>query len=285
MVYSAQILLYSNLHGNSDLQENIQEILTGMKSDGVLKAIQSDNSLMSFGSAMLKRVGRGRLPNVRQKLRQLGRLLVSLRCLSTEAAVFTDFIKPKEFDRVVDAVKKISSNPSELTEKGCQKYSLPSLALKLGHSLKRLAEVIRGRAIRDGDDERRKDVENFILLHDTEWADKISSHARQTIAERKYNEPDILPLTCDIVKLKDFLLHEIVRLSELLLKDINAVNWRNLAMVVLCRITIFNKRRGGETSQMKLSAYVNRKTGEWKDAENLEIISTLSPIEKKLMDR
>lgn len=137
----------------------------------------------------------------------------------------------------------------------------------------------------DGDDERRKDVENFILLHDTEWADKISSHARQTIAERKYNESDILPLTCDIVKLKDFLLHEIVRLSELLLKDINAVNWRNLAVVVLCRITIFNKRRGGETSQMKLSAYVNRKTGEWKDAENLEIISTLSPIEKKLMDR
>lgn len=59
LVYSAQILLYSNLHGNSDLQENIQEILTGMKSDGVLKAIQSDNSLMSFGSAMLKRVGRG----------------------------------------------------------------------------------------------------------------------------------------------------------------------------------------------------------------------------------
>lgn len=151
--------------------------------------------------------------------------------------------------------------------------------------MKRLAEVIRGRAIRDGDDERRKDVENFILLHDTEWADKISSHARQTIAERKYNEPDILPLTCDIVKQKDFLLQEIVRLSELLLKDINAVNWRNLAMVVLCRITIFNKRRGGETSQMKLSAYVNRKTGEWKDAENLEIISTLSPIEKKLMDR
>lgn len=129
-----------------------------------------------------------------------------------------------------------------LTEKGCQKYSLPSLALKLGHSLKRLAEVIRGRAIRDGDDERRKDVENLILLHDIEWADNISSHARQTIAERTYNEPDILPLTCDIVKLKDFLLHEIVRLSELLLKDINAVNWRNLAMVVLCRITIFNKR-------------------------------------------
>uniref|UniRef100_K1QNS1 Uncharacterized protein n=1 Tax=Magallana gigas TaxID=29159 RepID=K1QNS1_MAGGI len=32
----------------------------------------------------------------------------------------------------------------------------------------------------DGDDERRKDVENY-----TEWADKISSHARQTIAERK----------------------------------------------------------------------------------------------------
>lgn len=124
-------------------------------------------------------------------------------------------------------------------------------------------------------------------MHDTEWADKISSHARQTIAERKYNESDILPLTCDIVKLKDFLLQEIVRLSELLLKDINAVNWRNLAMAVLSRITIFNKRRGGETSQMKLSAYLKRKTvtGEWKDAENLEIISTLSPIEKKLMDR
>lgn len=60
LVYSVQILLYSNFDENSDLQENIQEILTGMKSDDVLKAIQSDNCLMSFGSAMLKRVGRGR---------------------------------------------------------------------------------------------------------------------------------------------------------------------------------------------------------------------------------
>lgn len=76
-------------------------------------------------------------------------------------------------------LKKISLNPAELTERGCQKYSLPSLALKFGHSLIRLVEVIRGRAIRDGDDERRKDAENFILLHDTELADKISSHARQ----------------------------------------------------------------------------------------------------------
>lgn len=42
-----------------------------------------------------------------------------LRCLLIEVVVFIDFIKLKDFDRVVDVVKKISLNFLEFIEKGC----------------------------------------------------------------------------------------------------------------------------------------------------------------------
>lgn len=49
----------------------------------------------------------------------MGWFLVLLRCLLIEVVVFIDFIKLKEFDRVVDVVKKISLNFLEFIEKGC----------------------------------------------------------------------------------------------------------------------------------------------------------------------
>lgn len=49
----------------------------------------------------------------------MGWFLVLLRCLLIEVVVFIDFIKLKEFDRVVDVVKKISVNFLEFIEKGC----------------------------------------------------------------------------------------------------------------------------------------------------------------------
>lgn len=173
----------------------------------------------------------------------------------------------------------------ELTVRGCPKYRKPSLALKLGHSLKKLAEIKRGQCMRSGDDAGKNDAENYILLHETEWAEKVSSHALQTLAERKFNEPSLLPLTEDVVKLKGFLLKEMQTLITLLNgSQVSVSIWRDLAMATLCRVTVFNKRRGGETGQMLLSSYVNRRTN-WKEAENLEVTSTLEPLEIKLMNR
>lgn len=47
-----------------------------------------------------------RITNVRQKLRELGRLLLVLNKLNSHCKSFFDYLCPEHFDDVLDAVKK-----------------------------------------------------------------------------------------------------------------------------------------------------------------------------------
>jgi len=64
----------------------------------------------------------------------------------------------------------------------------------------------------------------------------------------------------------------------------NIQNWRELTELTICRLTIFNKRRSNEPSNLLVKRYLTR---EQKAARNVhkDILSSLSPIEKQLMQR
>ncbi|XP_069109914.1 uncharacterized protein [Argopecten irradians] len=57
--------------------------------------------------------------------------------------------------------------------------------------------------------------------------------------------------------------------------------WRYLAQLALCRVCVFNRRRGGEVGEMLLTSYQERNM----EQGSKELISCLEPIEKKLMER
>ncbi|XP_060083514.1 uncharacterized protein LOC132562769 [Ylistrum balloti] len=289
---SSKLLLESSMaRNNSKVDQNFLTVVAGMKNDEVLDCIKSDNGLRLLGGSMIQKVGKSRLANVRQKLRELGRLLIELRKTTpvngTSLQNFDDVLKPQNFDRVTEVVWNIAgttpSGEEAFTQRGLPKYEKPSLALKLGHSLKRMAEMKRGCAIRCGDEVARKEAENYITLHTTEWNGKISSHASQTLSERRHNDPNLLPLTEDVIKLRRYLLDEQQRLIPQLRSAPSVSVWRTLAQVALTRVTVFNKRRGGETGQILLETYQNRIN--WNEAGNAEVLGTLQPLEKKLLER
>ena len=69
----------------------------------------------------------------------------------------------------------------------CEKYELPSLALKLGHSLKKkLAQIKIGQTLRKIGEVGLKEATNYLKLHDNEYGERISSQALNTFAERKF---------------------------------------------------------------------------------------------------
>lgn len=259
-------------------------LLSTMKSDKITETVKHDRGLMHLGTTKLKKVGLSRSANVRQKLRELSRLLLILKEShnGSEELEFYDFIHPKYFDDIVKCVKKLcEADDEEKSERGCPLYGKPSLALKLGHSLKKLAEVKRAQAIRNDDVTARKEADDYMLLHENEWAENVSTHATQTLVERKFNEPCVLPLTEDIVKLREFVMRKMEESIKVVKQNPNPTTWRELAMATLCRVTVFNKRRGGETGQMLMASYIMRS----KDTGGKEIVNALQPIERRLINR
>lgn len=55
-------------------------------------------------------------------------------------------------------------------------------------------------------------------------------------------------------------------------------SWHNLSQVTLTQIILFNRRREGEVSQMKMSSYLQRDTNPMQD----DILKSLSDFEKEL---
>jgi len=144
------------------------------------------------------------------------------------------------FDVVIDAVHMLTGKGDDI--------KTPSHALKMGHSLKKFCHILIGEALRKNDSARKDGVHCFLELIENEWSEKVSKHALETMAKRKFNKPMGIPLTEDVVKLST---HIKDNLEQLLKSNItNEDKHHRLMELTLARIVIFNKKRSGEPSNI-----------------------------------
>lgn len=139
-------------------------------------------------------------------------------------------------------------------------FRVPSLALKLGHNLKKIADIVECEAMIAGQDKVVQNAKRFKHLYATKWNECVSASALKTLYESKWNNPQLLPFTEDVKKMH---LHLELRRKEYQSKlnmEKNSKHWSNLARVTLCEVTLFNRRRSGEVSKMRLSSYILRDT-------------------------
>ena len=190
---------FDSQYHQKDFQEHV---LDSLRSDEISRAIKSDSLILLLGKTQFNKLGTSRAAQVREKLRILGRLKIHLRNnIGNATASIGDFITSDKYDTCVTAVKTLACVSEEKSLSGTQILDKPSLALKAGQLLKKVAELKKGQAIRVRDTEMKSDVSDFINLYEGEFTDAVSAIAHQTLSERKYNKKDVLPLTADLIKL------------------------------------------------------------------------------------
>ena len=86
----------------------------------------------------------------------------------------------------------------------------------------------------------------------------MSTHAHRTLYQGKRNKPNVLPTNADVVKMSSFLHESGAREVELLQgargPQIRPA-WKRLNEVTLCHLIMFNRRRQGEVTRMKLEDF------------------------------
>ncbi|XP_061170557.1 uncharacterized protein LOC133179888 [Saccostrea echinata] len=215
-------------------------------------------------------------------MRQLARLKTKINELLNKENDLHCYITPKHFDTVVKAVQDLAGYHQN--EQKISVFSTPSLALNLGHNLVKVAEIRRGNAIRKMDETMKKECDGYLEIHSSDWAPAVSSVALATLQTNKFNKPLALPVTSDLVLLKNHLDEQISELTKDLEKEgENATLWKKLAGAAMTRIILFNKRRSSEVSKLLCASYENRQN--WEETMNEEIASGLKPMEKILLKR
>ena len=281
---SARLLLKSAVlpetKGTADGEKLLLALCT--KRDEIAKLVIHDKILIHFGKTLLQKLGTRRKNDISQRLRQLARLKIAINDMTeSKHDQMYDIIAGKHFDLVVSAVKELVI--SYETEEGIIAFEKPGLALRLGHNLVKIGQIKFGMALRTDDTVGEKEAESFSKLLSNEWCDQISTIALATLKANKFNKPEILPVTSDLLKLKKYLSLQILELGARLEATPCYQTWRNLAEVTLTRIVLMNKRRGSETSKLLINAYLNRPN--WKESANQEILESLTDLEKQMFAR
>jgi hypothetical protein len=281
VVRRARMLMEFGLNCD-DGDQFVVDVLGTLRSDAITSTIKKDELIIAFGQSLYKRLGRYRSTEIAQRMRLLGRLLNHINKSNGFTKVtLMDCIDGRHFDDVLAGVEQLCGG--SMDETGRCIFLKPSLGTKLGHSLLKCAKLKKTKAIRNNSKKMEAQADRFIALHQSDWVDSISSKALMTLKLKRLKGPEQLPQTQDLIKLKEHLEKRIASLMSTLKRHYCFSTYRNLLEYALAALILFNKRRGGEASKLLLSAYTGRQ--DWNHASNQEIVSSLSEMEKKLIER
>ena len=285
---SLMLLQGAGLHLNcatskDDFDDLNEYVVRRMRNDETTAVVSNDEIILSFGNGLLDKKGMEKRHEIAGRMRQLARLLITIRDVTkTKVDLFT-CLSGSWFDRVVCATRQLCVVQSETTIQGVKMLQKPSLGIHLGYSLLKCCAVKRGKDLRSNSTEIHQEASTFAELMSIEWNNKVSAGAQQTLKERKYDKVELLPLTSDLLTLREFVKKELACAKENLEAECSDANWKSLAALVFVAVTCFNKRRGGEVARMTLKAFTQRPA--WKDIHSKEFTQSLTILELKLLER
>ncbi|KAJ8915394.1 hypothetical protein NQ315_008281 [Exocentrus adspersus] len=258
-----------------------RHILGTFKLDQISEICKTDEILLKFGNMLYEKYSSQQHEYLRQTLRQLSRLLIKAKELNTEVNSVSDLLQPKNFDVVIASVRSVCQSATNCVMD--DEYGIPSLALKIGHSLRKCALILRGISLRKNDLKTDRSMQGFLSLMEIEWRNRISTAALRTLKERKLNSTQLLPLTSDIIKINKYIDYEIDSFFNNACGIDIKTEWNRLASLTLSRIILLNKRRSGEASKMMLKHYATKPN--WKEQCTEELKKSLTPLEIRLADK
>jgi hypothetical protein len=253
-----------------------KEILSNFRNDDIGDLCKTDAMISTVGRILWERSGKKCKRNVMGEMRKLGNLLQVAKAISQKIDFSGhDMLNAANFRIVVEALNTVSTKDDESEKSG--------LRLSLGYLLKKAARFTKSEFIIDNQQDQVQQRDNFLSLLDCSWGHLFYSAQVAIESNREINlrRPQNLPVEEDVEKLRAYVMsriHEILNDQYLLFSASEYIELRSL---LVCRLTLFNGRRGGEPARLLLS--------EWRDAESDTWISpdmvekVIDPLERILI--
>lgn len=240
------------------ISSGLRSILADMVYDEVAQAVLDEDLLLQFGELLFSQHSsvKGSHEHIRQKLRQLGRLLLEARNITPLKRV-EDFFLPSNFPHVVSAVNVVAGYDRE-----SKSYRAPSLAIKLGYELQKICNMIKDNAVDSGDATRAQAAQSFLTVYQKNWSKLISGGALTTLRQNELSGRKKLPSGEDIRRLSSYLEGAQVLAERNLRGRFSMENYSALAQIMLVRTMFFNRRVSTEVSTLKISDFLARKVSE-----------------------
>ena len=259
----------------SMVSQDLKKIFERMRVDDVSLALKMDTIIIKYGNMLCRKHFNNddQTYHISNKLRELGRLLLHMQKQKL-VNKFEEIISPKMFPHLIKCVMELCGWDEE-----ARTIDVPSLGIKLGQILSKVSCMVKGDCIISGDISRRNAADDLDTLITLRWNDEIAKLSRTELETRKWNKPQLLPLTEDLKALKNHLSSVRKESVNILAKHADMQSYRNLCSSTLALLILLNRRRTGEASKLQLKHLDTLDRG---NEMNDQIKSSLSKFELEL---
>lgn len=247
---------------------------------------RSDEFIKGFGYHHFRRVqskvdkSQSHRKTIMREMRQTANLFFCFKEVAEQdnksVTSTLDFFDTNNFQCFMDAINVLTSR-----EEGGQKSGAKK---NLGHLINNIIRYYKGKCIWERDEAKLKEADYFerLLKH---FAGEIFEGAQYNCVKNRQLElrrPKHLPDEEDCFKLRNYTLDVIRALQDDFIFQDNA-QYSTLRDAVVCRLTLFNARRGGEPSRLTLKEWNDAEKGVWID--ETRNFKPADELEKALMGK
>jgi hypothetical protein len=254
---SAQVAMF----GPTTISREFREVvLERMVDDKVHRVILQDNIILRFGQKLFDG-GEGirtSVQSTKNNMRECARLLIEVRKLSSSVRDFQALLCVENWDLLVRATTNVAS----INRGVVSSNSTPSLALRLGYHISKIADMIEADCLKEKREEAEKKIARFRRLKNLSWRDSVTDIARRKLEGKQTNKVSMLPLAEDLQIMTKYVKKNIEEcLEEFEDGSADSLTWLKLSKFMLVRLVMFNRKRVGELSSFEISEFEKRTKG------------------------
>ena len=252
-------------------QEFIKSIVHRFHDDEIGNICRQDEMILLLGKGIYCK-GKDRKIAMTD-MRRVASLLKEFRASANDMTLTgKDLLHRTKFKLLEDALHTVSCKDDGTLKAG--------LKLSIGYLIKRCAKVMKGHYIIEGKFDEAQEIDRFNSVFELNWDFLFSKSKNQVDARRQdvLRRPKMLPVEEDVTLVRDYTVANIEKMTEDQYLQWDQSEFNRLRSLLVCRLTLFNARRGGEPCQMTLNDWHNAEKGAWIDNQMASAIT--DPVEK-----
>jgi hypothetical protein len=263
-----------------------QEILECFQNTKIGKLIRADEWIQRYGYFSYKNFEGSekkmeKRASLMANLRQLAHLYLEFKkVLATVDPPITSESCSEMFNR--DAVELVQDAIINMTTRDDNTVK-DALKKNMRYLIQDVCKVMRANYLLSKEDDKADEMSKFLTIMQTVWPSFFAASEEACLKKRQSHlrRPERLLLEEDLAKLRDYSKEAMEQLASDVYEIMEYNKYSQLRDAVVCRLTLFNARRGGEPSRLTLKEWNDALSEAWIDSGKVQLIE--DAIEKKLL--
>jgi hypothetical protein len=205
-----------------EVDSGVSKLLSRMHHDEITDEVQKDVLIRMYAALKVESLGREQdhkindFHRVSQSCRTLARVVIKCREKSEHIIDMDKLIVARNFDLLVSTAKSMCLNDAK---------AAPSLGNLIGNNISHIIQVKKGFALREGNNTKLEEAENFQRLFTLEWTYRVNSVCQKMTNTINRQKVKTIPLTEDLLTLKSYISESMVNAADALMKIPTAAVW------------------------------------------------------------